>query len=83
MASPYRTAHAGATAIHAPKPYRASGYDADARAFQRHVDPGIMLHGRSSMRLGAATADAVQTHHHSQGRPPERIIPVPPARQVI
>lgn len=27
--------------------------NADARAFQRHVNSGIMLHGRSSMMLGA------------------------------
>jgi hypothetical protein len=28
-------------------------HNADAGAFQRHIDPGIVLHGRLSMMLGA------------------------------
>ena len=30
-----------------------SVHDTDVRGFQRHVDPGILLHGRSSVMLGA------------------------------
>jgi len=58
----------------------AAVHHADARAFQRHVDPGIVLHGRPSMRLGAATADAVQhTIIRRDGRP-NASPSVPPAR---
>jgi hypothetical protein len=34
--------------------------DTDARAFQRHVDPGVVFHGRLSVMLGAGSKpDAV------------------------
>ena len=40
-----------------------------ARAFQRHVNSGIIVHGRPSMMLGADLSDSVDTIS-SEGRPP-------------
>ena len=44
-------------------------HHAHARAFQRHVDPRIMLHGRPPMMLGAGHS-RLRQHHQSEGRPP-------------
>ena len=44
---------------------------AHAALFQRHVDPGIMLHGCPSMMPGADPLGP-RTHHHSEGQPPRR-----------
>ena len=41
----------------------------DARAFQRHVDSCIVVHGRPLMMLGAGLPDSVE-HHQFEGRPP-------------
>jgi hypothetical protein len=43
----------------------------DARAFQRHVDSCIVVHGRPLMMLGAGLPDSVE-HHQFEGRPPSR-----------
>ena len=46
-------------------------HHAHAALFQRHVDPGIMLHGCPSMMPGADPFGP-RTHHHSEGQPPSR-----------
>ena len=46
-------------------------HHAHAAQFQRDVDPGIVLHGRPSMMLGAGPrARPRPRHHQSEGRPP-------------
>jgi hypothetical protein len=58
----------------------AAVHHADARAFQRHVDPGIVLHGRPSMRHGQRPRPTPFKHTiiRKHGRP-NASPPVPPA----
>ena len=44
-------------------------HHAHAALFQRHVDPGIMLHGCPSTMLGADPFGP-RSHHHPEGQPP-------------
>jgi hypothetical protein len=46
-------------------------HHAHAALFQRHVDPGIMLHGCPSRMLGADPFGP-RSHHHPEGQPPTR-----------
>jgi hypothetical protein len=41
-------------------------HHAHAALFQRHVDPGIMVHGCPSMMLGADHLGPRPSHHHSE-----------------
>src|ERR671913_1687939 len=47
---------------------------AHAAQFQRHVDPGIMLHGCPSMMPGADPFGP-RTRHHFEGQPPRQSEP--------
>jgi hypothetical protein len=57
----------------------AAVHDADARAFRRHVGPGIVVHGRPSMRHGRCRGRRRSPHCRSQALPRERITPGAPA----
>src|ERR1700722_9868228 len=52
-------------------------HHADARAFQRYINSGIVLHGRPfDDAWSRAIPDSVQSHHHSEGRPLPTPLPV-------
>jgi hypothetical protein len=57
-------------------------HDADARPFQRHVDPGIVLHGRPSMMHGQRPWPT-RFHTPSPAGTATRIIPGRPASYAI
>jgi hypothetical protein len=45
-------------------------HNANARAFQRYIDSGIVFHGRPfDDAWSRAIPDSIQSHHHSEGRP--------------